>query len=197
VQRLHLVGFTTDHQGLIFSVRRGAKSGTYVVPLDERLLEVIEDYRNGPDDPADSGPKHPEGGLTVREIQARLRRGRTIAEVAQAAGREESWIARFAPPVFAEQAEVIRAVREARASGSETTTRESLYRDLADRGVEESADELDEKWRARHLHDHVWLVTFRHTWQGRDHESRWEVDEDTGTVRAVEVQLQLPVARER
>src|SRR4051795_7743895 len=43
VQKLHLVGFTTDIEGLIFSSRRGSRSGGYMVVLDDRLLERIEE----------------------------------------------------------------------------------------------------------------------------------------------------------
>src|SRR3954463_14918429 len=43
VQQLHLVGFTTDLEGLIFSARRGSRSGDYMVVLDERLLARIEE----------------------------------------------------------------------------------------------------------------------------------------------------------
>ena len=35
MQQLHLVGVTTDHDSLIFSVRKGAKSGSFVLSLDE------------------------------------------------------------------------------------------------------------------------------------------------------------------
>ena len=34
MQQLHLVGFTKDHRGLIFSVRRGAKRGGFVVDVE-------------------------------------------------------------------------------------------------------------------------------------------------------------------
>ena len=45
MQQLHLVGFTTDLQGLIFSARRGAKSGSFVVQLDQKLVETIAEAR--------------------------------------------------------------------------------------------------------------------------------------------------------
>jgi len=34
MQKLHLVGFTPDHDGLILSARKGAKSGKFVVSVD-------------------------------------------------------------------------------------------------------------------------------------------------------------------
>src|SRR2546423_9900615 len=41
VQKLHLVGFTTDLDGLIFSARKGSKAGGYLIPLDKQLLATI------------------------------------------------------------------------------------------------------------------------------------------------------------
>ena len=41
MQQLHLVGFTTNHDGLIFSVRRGAKSGSFTVQIDDALVGMI------------------------------------------------------------------------------------------------------------------------------------------------------------
>ena len=41
MQQLHMVGFTTDHRGLIFSVRRGAKSGGFVVKLDDSVMTLL------------------------------------------------------------------------------------------------------------------------------------------------------------
>jgi hypothetical protein len=39
--RLHLVGFTPDHKGLVFSGRRGGRSGTYWVPVDDSFAKAI------------------------------------------------------------------------------------------------------------------------------------------------------------
>ena len=41
MQKLHMVGFTTDHRGLIFSVRRGAKSGGYVINVDASIIDRV------------------------------------------------------------------------------------------------------------------------------------------------------------
>ena len=85
MQQLHLVGFTTDHRGLIFSVRRGAKSGGFVVQLDESVMTAVEELRalvaEEQADDAKASTKRPESSLSVREVQARLRRGRTIEQV--------------------------------------------------------------------------------------------------------------------
>src|SRR5258706_16056256 len=81
VQQLHLVGFTTDLEGLIFSARKGAKSGGYVVALDDTLLATIDEahrLREGGDDEGAGDdaegavrrhqPPRPQRGLSPREL---------------------------------------------------------------------------------------------------------------------------------
>ncbi|MEY2433597.1 MAG: hypothetical protein QOC92_3322, partial [Acidimicrobiaceae bacterium] len=194
MQKLHLVGITTDHRGLIFSVRRGAKSGGYVIQLDDALINAVEELRAllgdeaGGDADSRSSPR-PQSALSVREVQARLRRGRTIEQVAREAGVEPAWVSRFAVPVLAEQAEVIRAARATRMSKSRiglsaAPLGESVYRNLAERGVFEPREELDRAWRARQLTEGMWLVTFKYSARGHDNTATWEYDETTGTLRS-------------
>jgi hypothetical protein len=200
VQQLHLVGFTTNHRSLIFSVRRGAKSGSYVVEVDDAFLEAVDGAKSFVEGAAgsaeDSGggeayqlAARPESALTVREVQARLRRGLSIEQVAVHAGVEPSWIARFAAPVLAEQASVVRAVRasrfaKARLGPSVSPLGESVYRNLVDRGVTTSREELDRGWRARQLADGRWLVIFKYASRGRKLEAAWEYDPETGALSA-------------
>src|SRR3954470_23059501 len=94
LRKLHLVGLTTDRDGLIFTARKGSKSGGFIVPLDEKLLAAIVragDQPNGEQAGAAVAnadvaavPKRlrSESALTPREMQARLRAGRSIEEVA-------------------------------------------------------------------------------------------------------------------
>src|SRR5947209_15110540 len=108
VQKLHLVGFTTEHDGLIFSARKGSKAGGYMVTLDKELLSTIaeaERLRNGdkPDKGEEGARQRPrDSRLTPREIQAYLRAGRSIPEVAAEAGVDLDWVERFAVPIVTE-----------------------------------------------------------------------------------------------
>ena len=172
VQQLHLVGFTTDHRGLIFSVRRGAKSGGFVVQLDESVMTAVEELRaliaeeEAEHAEAKASSKRPESSLSVREVQARLRRGRTIEQVAREAGVDATWVSRFAVPVLAEQSEIIRAVRATRMTKqrvglSGAPLGDSVYRNLAERGLADPRAELDKAWRARQLTEGMWVVTIK------------------------------------
>ena len=190
-----MVGFTTDHRGLIFSVRRGAKSGGFVVQLDDSVMNAVEELRalieeeHAAQADAKASSKRPESSLSVREVQARLRRGRTIEQVAREAGVDASWVSRFAVPVLAEQAEIIRAARatrmmKQRVGLSGAPLGDAVYRNLAERGLVDPREELDKSWRARQLTEGMWLVTMKYTLRGRESEAVWEYDEAASELRA-------------
>ena len=123
MRKLHLVGLTTDRDGLIFTARKGSKSGGFIVPLDDKVLAAVaEAVARDIGGPASAEadvvagevvPKRlrSESALTPREMQSRLRAGRSIEEVAAEAGVDTEWVARFAVPILAEQAQVVELAR--------------------------------------------------------------------------------------
>jgi DUF3071 family protein len=200
VRKLHLVGFTPDRKGLIFSARRGSKSGGFLVPLEDSLLESLaaeQRRRNGPDTegadtsetPEPSRAGRPQSTLTPREMQARLRAGRTIAEVAAEAGVPTDWVERFAIPILAEQAQMVELARSltySRSRGGESAMPlgASVAENLAYRGVALPEDLFDNAWSAYQLHDVVWIVRVRYRSRGRLQEAAWEVDVRSGHLTA-------------
>jgi len=149
LQKLHLVGFTTDHRALILSARRGAKSGGFTLALDPELAGAVNAALERA--AAESGPEEealapvpaprPQSALSVRELQARLRAGRSLEEVAAEAGVDVDWVARFAAPVAAEQARIVESARgavfaRARLGPSDLPLGAAVHRNLAARGVE-------------------------------------------------------------
>lgn len=194
MQQLHLVGFTTDSDSLILSAKKGARSGSFVVPLDERLLEVIADAvrrRNAeageeelhapPELLAPPEPPKRTSRLSPREIQARLRAGRSVGEVAREAATDEDWVAKFAPPVLAERARVVARVRDLvftkpRRGPSGEPLGLSVRWNLAERGIRLIDDEYDGSWSAFHIGDSLWGITFDFVSRGRRQRAEWEVD---------------------
>ena len=108
MQKLYLVGLTSDLSGLVLSRQKGVKSGGFVVDLDDQLrARLSELYRRraeaGSRDAAPAGieevlpepelPAEDAAGevsprrnavrsvLTPKEIQAELRSGKTVQEV--------------------------------------------------------------------------------------------------------------------
>src|SRR6266480_2218433 len=188
VQKLHLVGFTTEHDGLVFSARKGSKAGGYIVALDKELLSTIaeaERLRNGERGEGDgAAPRVRQASrLTPREIQAHLRAGRSIPEVAAEAGVDQDWVERFAVPVVAEQAQMVERARamtysKARLGHSTQPLGTSVRWNLADKGVAIGEDAFELGWSAFQLQDEVWMIRFRYTSRTRLQVAEWELDLD-------------------
>src|SRR5207302_2926206 len=89
VQQLHLVGFTTDIEGLIFSTRRGSRSGGYMVVLDDRLLERIEEALRLRNEDAAENADPPDSRRPLRAPSNGNRRSRSESTVA-ADGRRDA-----------------------------------------------------------------------------------------------------------
>lgn len=183
MQKLHLVGTTTDQNGLILSARRGARSGGYTLVLDEALAAAVEELRlRQEEEAAEQGaaPNRVESRLPIGEIQTRLRRGRSLKDVARDAGVEPEWVERFAAPVFAEQAEVIHRVqatffKRARLGPSGLRIGDAVRRNLAERGVAMSPAEYNDAWRTLQRPDGRWIVSFGYHYRGANKTLKFEV----------------------
>ncbi|MFP5326568.1 MAG: septation protein SepH, partial [Acidimicrobiia bacterium] len=197
MQKLHPIGFTTDLDGLIFSARRGTRSGGFTVEIDDDLIRTIEEVMrlraNGEDEEVEEGQEeHPTGAwrvtvpqpesvLTPREIQARLRTGATLAEVAEEAGVDEEWVARFAPPVWAEQSRIIATAQrlvleKPRVGVSAEPLGDSVRTNLAERGTIVDDESFDSAWGAYHVTASTWVVTFDPPGKGRRQVAMWQLD---------------------
>ena len=182
MQKLHLVGFTTDQTGLILSARRGARSGSYTLVLDEALAQAVEELRARQDEEAgvDARVDRTESRLPVSEIQARLRRGKSLKDVAKDAGVDPEWVERFAAPVFAERAEVIARVQSTflkrqRLGPSGVRVGDAVRRNLVERGVVMAPDEFTEAWTTHQRPDGRWIVRFGFTYRGNHRLLKYEV----------------------
>ncbi|MGQ0745151.1 MAG: septation protein SepH [Acidimicrobiales bacterium] len=194
MRKLHLIGATADAEGLIFTARKGSKSGGFVVDIDPHLVRalVFAARTQGlvPEGLVPSPPGSPAGGsdgpgsrgsLSPREIQARLRAGRSIEQVATEGGVDQEWVSRFAVPILAEQAQVVELARtlvyaKPRAGDSSQDLADSVVWNLSDRGIWFSDDEVEHSWSAYQLHDAVWMVRFAFKARGRQQEALWELD---------------------
>ena len=193
VQQLHLVGITTELDGLIFSGRRGTRTGSFVVPITDELLESIgqvEKLRREtePDGAFDDTAvamrrlrpsARPESRLTPREMQARLRAGESVAQVARAAAVDEEWVERFAAPILAEQARVLETAMELTMTGGRHGTSalplsESVRVNLHDRGVIPLPE--PEGWSVHNLGGGRWGVRLQYVSRRRRQAAEWDLD---------------------
>jgi hypothetical protein len=193
VQQLHLVGITTELDGLIFSGRRGSRSGSFVVPITDELLESIgqveklrrEAEPDGAFDDTASAMRRlrpssrPESRLTPREMQARLRAGESLTQVARAAAVDEEWVERFAAPILAEQARVLETALELAMTGGRHGTSalplaDSVRVNLHDRGVVPPAD--PEAWSVHNLGGGRWGIRYQYVSRRRRQAAEWDLD---------------------
>ncbi len=199
MQKLHFVGFTPELDGLILTDRKGSTSGSHVVPLDDRLLQLVSDAgrmrsggigdRSGPEPRSNRAAARQGSALSPRELQDRLRAGSTVEEVAREAGTDIAWVTRFAAPVRAEQAQVVNRARElvldkSRLGPSSLPLGASVRRNLLERGLRLPDDELETLWSAFQLSDGLWVVRLAYTSRGRAHQAEWVVDLTTGRLAA-------------
>ena len=203
MRKLHLVGLTADRQGLMFTARSGSKAGGYLVPIDSKLLDALAAAGGAPP-PASAteedeveveaaapvaGPGKAQSALTPREIQARLRAGRSLEEVAEEAGVGVEWIERFAVPIIAEQARVVAMGRnlvysKPRLGESSQPLAASVAWNLSERSVWLGDELFESSWGAYQLHDSVWILRFRYRSRGRQQDALWELELDTGRLLA-------------
>lgn len=196
MQKLHLVGFTPDFDGLIFSTRKGAKSGGFVVPLDAGLMKQIAEadrLRDGAAALEKNGrlgsPRlvRPESALSPREMQDRIRAGWSIEEVAAEAGVDLDWVARFASPVLAEMERILDRARattyqKARAGLSGLPLGAAVRRNVAERSVRLEDDAADDGWSAFQLDEAQWVVRFAYRSRGREQQAEWLYEADADEI---------------
>jgi hypothetical protein len=131
-----------------------------------------------------------ESKLTPRQVQALLRTGSSVSEVAEEAGMSEDWVGRFAPPVLAEQARVIeKAVgltyNKPRIGPSTQPLGESVIWNLAERAIILSGTAVEDAWTAFQQPDGGWVVRVSYLSERRRQHADWTIDMAQGVLKAV------------
>ena len=191
--RLKVVGVGDDGLSLMLATRANARHGPYRLAVDEALLAALEEARarvlsaRAPDpepepEPVAVEPARVESKLTVKEIQALLRQGRSVHSIAKKAGVAEAWIERFEVPIVWERAGMATRAQRAtlvksRSGASAAPLGEAVLANLKARGVPMSPEVYESSWDStRHPKTGRWTVTFTFTARGRPHVAEWELD---------------------
>lgn len=133
----------------------------------------------------------PVGALSPREIQSRLRAGRSVAQVAREARVSEEWVERFALPVLAEQHSAVTRAGQlvfspGRRGPSARPLAEAVRANLLRRGVRMSEEEFASAWSAFLHQGSEWVVTVAYQRGRRRYEAQWLVDLAAKSVVAVD-----------
>lgn len=190
--KLRVVGTTPDGDALVLSNKPKGKAGSHTVPIDGRLIAVLQgvfDERRPSRAPSRSLPTAVEPPkVPPREIQRMLRAGMTVAQVARAADVDESYVEQFYPPVLYEREGVVREARalyqeKARLGPSGLPLGEAVERNLSQRRVRLEAD-LDKAWMATRQEGGPWVVSLAFPFRGRTRKATWHFDPRTRSLVA-------------
>ncbi len=170
VRALHVVTLSADGRALLLGASPDGRP-THSVAVDARLARALRG--EAPDGSAPAAES-----ISPREIQARLRAGASVAEVAAAAGVPVDRVERYAGPVRSEQDEVVRAAQAAallrpRAGRSALPLGRAVEASLAGLSGVRPETAL---WSAARSPEGRWTVRLDVVVRGRQRTAQWRWD---------------------
>ena len=170
VTDLRLVAVTPERSHLVLE---DSDSRQFRVPVDERLAAALRT-------PDRSRPGQLEialeSQLTPREIQARVRAGQSVDEVAAVAGISLDRVERYAGPVLAERAHVVEQAQAAPARRATAGTAPALAELVDARLAEQKVATDSVTWDAWRGDDDRWTVRLSYLGGGRQRVASWVFD---------------------
>ena len=171
MQELRFVAVSEDGRYAVLAVP--GRSARFTLPIDERLRAVAL----GQTSRLAQYEIEVESPLRPKEIQARIRAGETVEEIADAAGIAVERVRWFEGPVLAERAYIADQAQKAsvRRHG-DSTPGPRLGEIVAERMNAIGADSDDALWDAKKRGDGSWQVQLTFTSGGHLHEAEWVFD---------------------
>lgn len=176
MRELELESLHADGEHLILVDRDGER---YRLRIDEPLRVAVR--RDRPH--LESLRAQESSPLRPRDIQARLRAGASVEEVAAEGGLAIESVRRYASPIEAEQAWIVQQTR-ALPIGHEVgapTLGDLVLDRLAARGARTEGE-----WRAVRAGSEPWVVSVQFEADGSAREARWQVDLQARAITALE-----------
>ncbi|MCB7138136.1 septation protein SepH [Cellulosimicrobium marinum] len=177
MDELELVRLHEDGEHLVLGRADGDR---FVLPITEALRAAVRRDRPHLEHLRAEG----ERNLTPREIQARLRAGDDVEDVADAAGMAVEHVRRFAGPVVAEQEFVVERVRGSRQGHDDDapTIAELAEQRFAARDV----DPGSVTWSAARDAGSPWVVTASFEIASGPRTARWSYDPSSRALLALD-----------
>jgi Protein of unknown function (DUF3071) len=172
MQELRFVAVSEDGRYAVLAIP--GRSARFTLPIDERLRAVAL----GQTSRLAQYEIEVESPLRPKEIQARIRAGETVEEIADAAGIAVERVRWFEGPVLAERAYVADQAQLAsvRRQG-DATPGPRLGEIVTERLKVFGADPEDAQWDAKKLGDGSWQVQLIFISGGRLHTAEWIFDQ--------------------
>ena len=171
MQELRFVAVSEDGRYAVLAVP--GRSARFTLPIDERLRAVAL----GQSSRLAQYEIEVESPLRPKEIQARIRAGETVEEIADAAGISVERVRWFEAPILAERAYAADQAQLAsvRRQG-DATPGPRLGEIVTERLKVFGADPEDAQWDAKKLGDGSWQVQLTFISGGRLHTAEWIFD---------------------
>ena len=171
MQELRFVAVSEDSRYAVLAIP--GRSARFMLPIDERLRAVAL----GQTSRLAQYEIEVESPLRPKEIQARIRAGETVEEIADAAGIAVERVRWFEGPVLAERAYMADQAQTAsvRRHG-DSTPGPRLGEIVAERLNAIGGDPDDAEWDAKKRGDGSWQVQLTFTSGGRLHVADWVFD---------------------
>jgi hypothetical protein len=171
MQELRFVAVSEDGRYAVLAIP--GRSARFTLPIDERLRAVAL----GQTSRLAQYEIEVESPLRPKEIQARIRAGETVEEIADAAGIAVERVRWFEGPVLAERAYMADQAQTAsvRRHG-DSTPGPRLGEIVAERLNAIGGDPDDAQWDAKKRGDGSWQVQLTFTSSGRLHTAEWVFD---------------------
>ena len=165
---LRLVGKTADGDHLEFTDGQG---NTFLVRLSDSLRATVNERRLA-SVPIDAP------SVSLKEIQARLRAGESIAEVARISGLSHEKVERYSSPIMQERAWIIAQAEKSSPKGTSLSLQDLVIQRLSPRGV--NINQIS--WNTWRLDDGNWHLVL--TYPGTDgaREATWIFDPQKRTL---------------
>lgn len=182
VRELTLIGLDVGGNHII--CEGGNPADKFLVRLDDRLRAAVRGDRPG----QLSRDNEVRGMLSPKDIQARIRSGSSVAELAASSGMDVSKIERFAHPVLLERERAAELATAAHPVLAEGPTVETLLETVTAALTERGLNAKDTTWDAWRAEDGRWTV--RMGWQAGLSENfahfRFSPGAHGGTVTAID-----------
>jgi hypothetical protein len=171
MQELRFVAVSEDGRYAVLGIP--GRSARFTLPIDERLRAVAL----GQTSRLAQYEIEVESPLRPKEIQARIRAGETVEEIADAAGIAVERVRWFEGPVLAERSYMADQAQTAsvRRHG-DSTPGPRLGEIVTERLKAVGADPDDAQWDAKKRGDGSWQVQLTFTSAGRLHTADWAFD---------------------
>ncbi|MFM8938146.1 MAG: septation protein SepH [Actinomycetota bacterium] len=162
MSELRVVGRTSDGERIELADGEG---NSFTVKIDESLKSAMTERKLvavSEDVPT----------FSIKEIQARLRAGESLAEVARISGLSINKIERYASPIMQERAWVIEQAEKSSPKGSTLPLRELVVQRLAPRGV--NMNQIS--WNTWRLDNGSWHLVLSYPSSDGNREATWSFD---------------------